>query len=82
MQNQDVPTKVLMKTTLIANLLEDFLKQGHLKGAAPWKHMQPHAHYSEKQLVKNTLELHEYVMDETEKQDLTNGQLLGKELKS
>jgi hypothetical protein len=55
----------------VSRVIIDLYKQGHLKGAL-WKNITVPNFYSEKQMVKNTLEICEYVMTEEEKNALKN----------
>lgn len=54
------------KNITISALLVDMYKQGRLTGPS-WKDVSVPPKYSEKQMVKNTLELCEYVMSDEEK---------------
>jgi len=68
------------KKMFFAMILEKFYGQGLLKGAF-WKNVSPPAKFAEKQLLKNTLELCEAVMDEEETRALKNDGLSNHDLK-
>jgi hypothetical protein len=68
------------KGVFVAMVLEDLYRQGCLKQSA-WKSISPPSKYKEKQLLKNTLELCEAVMNEDKSCALRSSGLSSSNLK-